>query len=229
MSHDQFDTLLRQTLQDFRISRGEKRVLQSTLEALRADNQDLALFRHRAFEIARGELMSPEAKAVLDWLEDVNKVLQPQASAPAGPAFSQAYFSPDDDCPRQLIRLLGQTRSKLDICVFTITDNRVSDAIVDAQQRKVQVRIISDDDKAHDAGSDIARFKRLGIPVRSDSASSHMHHKFAILDNQRLLTGSYNWTRGAAEYNEENMILTHDDRLVERFARVFEGLWKKFA
>ena len=228
MTDDQFDVILRHTLEDYRISRGEKRVLQATLEELHADNQDLGVYCHRAFEIARGELVSPAAKAVLDWLEDVNKILKPQAPASVGPA-SQAYFSPDDDCPRQLIRLLGRTRRKLDICVFTITDNRVSDAIVDAQQRKVQVRIISDDDKAHDAGSDIGRFKRLGIPVRSDRETSHMHHKFALLDNQQLLTGSYNWTRGAAEYNEENIILTNDDRLVARFAHVFEGLWKKFA
>ena len=26
----------------------------------------------------------------------------------------------------------------------------------------------------------------------------HMHHKFAIFDGERLINGSYNWTRGAA-------------------------------
>ena len=227
MSDDQFDAILRHTLEDFRVSRGEKRILQSTLEELHADEQDLALYRHRAFEIARNELMSPEAKAVLDWLEDVNKVLKPPQTKSDLPE-SQAYFTPGDDCPRHLIRMLGETRQKLDICVFTITDNRVSDAIVDAYDRKVQVRIISDDDKAQDVGSDVERFKRLGIPVRSDAAQSHMHHKFAVMDNKKLLTGSYNWTRSASEYNEENILVPHDPRLVERFARVFEQLWKKF-
>ena len=102
MSDDQFDAILRHTLEDFRVSRGEKRILQSTLQELHADEQDLALYRHRAFEITRNELISPEAKAVLDWLEDVNKVLKPPQTKSDLPE-SQAYFTPGDDCPRRAV------------------------------------------------------------------------------------------------------------------------------
>ncbi len=42
--------------------------------------------------------------------------------------------------------------------------------------------------------------------------SGHMHHKFALFDGGRLLTGSYNWTRGAAETNYENVIDTTDPK-----------------
>ena len=92
MSDDQFDAILRHTLEDFRVSRGEKRILQSTLQELHADEQDLALYRHRAFEIARNELMSPEAKAVLDWLEDVNKVLKPTQTKSDLPEGDSAFL-----------------------------------------------------------------------------------------------------------------------------------------
>jgi cardiolipin hydrolase len=44
-----------------------------------------------------------------------------------------------------------------------------------------------------------------------------------------MLTGSYNWTRGAAQNNEENLILTNDRRLLTAFQGEFERLWVKFA
>jgi phosphatidylserine/phosphatidylglycerophosphate/cardiolipin synthase-like enzyme len=56
-----------------------------------------------------------------------------------------------------------------------------------------------------------------------------MHHKFAVIDGKTLLTGSYNWTRSAADFNEENVVVTDDPRLVSSFAAEFEKLWKKFS
>ena len=140
---------------------------------------------------------------------------------------AEAYFSPGDDCPRAIGRLLASARRTADICVFTITDDRLSDAILDAHRRGVAVRIITDDAKAEDLGSDVGRFERAGIPMRVDRSPFHMHHKFAILDGATLLTGSYNWTRGAARDNEENLIVTDDPRLVAPFAATFDRLWEK--
>ena len=60
------------------------------------------------------------------------------------------------------------------------------------------------------------------MPVKVDRTPFHMHHKFAIFDGARLLNGSYNWTRGAANDNEENLIDTGDPRLLAAFRRQFE-------
>jgi phosphatidylserine/phosphatidylglycerophosphate/cardiolipin synthase-like enzyme len=54
-----------------------------------------------------------------------------------------------------------------------------------------------------------------------------MHHKFAVFDASLVLTGSYNWTRGAAIENEENVIVSGDPRHVTAFSRAFERLWKR--
>ena len=52
-----------------------------------------------------------------------------------------------------------------------------------------------------------------------------MHHKFFIVDKKLVLTGSYNWTRSAALYNQENVISTDDEFVVEKFLNEFEKLW----
>ena len=72
------------------------------------------------------------------------------------------------------------------------------------------------------------RIARAGVEVRVDDSTHHMHHKFAVFDNLTLVTGSYNWTRSAAEYNQENVIVTDEPRLVAAYVRSFDGLWDRF-
>jgi cardiolipin hydrolase len=145
--------------------------------------------------------------------------------APSG--FAEAYFSPGNGCLDAVRGFLQDADRTLDLCVFTITDDRISREIEAAHRRGVRLRILSDDDKAHDLGSDIERFERAGMTVRVDRSPHHMHHKFAIADGRRLLNGSYNWTRSAAQNNEENLIVTDEPRLVAAFAREFEALWAR--
>jgi len=52
-----------------------------------------------------------------------------------------------------------------------------------------------------------------------------MHHKFAIIDNRLLLTGSYNWTFAANNKNEENLMVIDDPEIIEIFQHQFVNLW----
>lgn len=225
MNTDSIDALLRSTLADRSVSRGEKKVLADMVGEWGGNEQKLGVLRQRAFALARSELAGPESKAILEWLEDAIKIFR--APLPAARSDSGAYFTPGDDCPRILNRLMRSTTQTLEICVFTITDNRISDAIVEAHDRGVSVRIVSDDEKAMDRGSDIESLSRRGVPVRVDDSPHHMHHKYAIFDSGQILTGSYNWTRSAAEYNEENFIVTSDARIRSSFESHFERLWER--
>ena len=56
-----------------------------------------------------------------------------------------------------------------------------------------------------------------------------MHHKFTVFDGATLVTGSYNWTRSAANANQENIVVTADRALVDAFEAQFEKLWRQFA
>ncbi len=119
-------------------------------------------------------------------------------------------------------------KQTVEICVFTITDDRLTSAVLEAHGRGVRIRIITDNDKAADLGSDADRFLQAGIDLRVDRTEYHMHHKFAVFDSEVLLNGSYNWTRGAAANNEENFIVTNNRRLVAIFSKIFEELWQQF-
>ena len=139
---------------------------------------------------------------------------------------SHAFFSPGDDCLNAIIACMDAAEESIKICVFTISDDRISDAIMQAHRRGVAIRIITDNDKLHDLGSDIRELAARGLEVRIDKTRNHMHHKFAIFDEVRVLTGSYNWTRSAALYNHENILITDNPSIVQDFSEEFDRLWK---
>ncbi len=228
MTREEIDRILGQTLQDQRLSGGEKKALAEWLAGVRADAQRLAFCRHRAFELARASVINPEAVGVIDWLEEVVKVMLPEAAGD-GETAAEAYFSPDDDCCRRLVQFLGSARQALDVCVFTITDDRLAAGLLDSHRRGVRLRVLTDNEKAFDLGSDVERLRAAGVEVRVDRSPFHMHHKYAVCDGRLLVTGSYNWTRGAASDNKENFLISDDRRLVSAYARAFERLWAEMA
>ncbi len=140
---------------------------------------------------------------------------------------SRAYFSPGDDCLNIITNSLSLAKSSVDICVFTISDDRISKAVLACHSRNVKVRVITDNEKSSDLGSDISTFAKKGIAVKTDCSDAHLHHKFVIIDKKVLLNGSYNWTRSAAEYNEENVVLSYEPELIRAFSAEFEKLWKR--
>ncbi len=228
MNQEEMETILRQTLDDQRLSRSEKRALAEVLADITPSEADLAWLRYRAFELAREAISGHKDLLVLEWLEQIVKVLARGHESTSSETMAEAYFTPGHDATARLVGLLRAARRNVEICVFTITDDRLTSAILDAHRRGVSVRIVTDDEKAFDRGSDIDRLFNAGLRVRTDSSGHHMHHKFAIFDSTILVTGSYNWTRSASANNQENFVVLEEPRLIKAFSRTFEQLWKRF-
>jgi cardiolipin hydrolase len=226
MNLQPFEQILRQTLVDRQFSSSERKSFRAAIAEAGLNEQHRAQLRSLAFRLAREAIANGDALRVVAWLEEVNKVLLPPSNT-ATEVYATVAFSPGDDCVNTIIGQLSSARSYVDICVFTITDNRITSAIREAHRRGIRLRIITDNEKMFDEGSDIEGLEALGIPIRVDMTEYHMHHKFALFDGTTLLTGSYNWTRGAAEFNEENLVVTNESRLVQKFAQVFEQLWEQ--
>ena len=225
MRLDELETILEQTLEDGRLSRAERRALAALFEGLDLSPSARAGYLNRAFRVAEGALDRLSDREVLDWLLALSKSV---ARAGVHARTAEVLFEPRDDCGGRLAELIDAAGRSVRVCVFTVTDDRVSRRLLRAHERGVQVRLISDDDKSHDPGSDVERLARAGVAVRLDQLPDHMHHKFAVFDDQVAVTGSYNWTRGAAERNHENLLITDDPRLVVPYVDEFERLWQRF-
>ena len=144
---------------------------------------------------------------------------------PSAPARIEAYFTPDTECEDRIIAELGRATT-IDIAVYSITNPKIADAIIAAHQRGASVRIVTDRTMAGHKSSMIDELAAAGIPVRTNRRYKIEHNKFAVFDNRRMVTGSYNWTTTATKYNSENCIFLTTP--AQEYTKRFEYLWRMY-
>jgi len=229
MDQQHIEEALSDTFEDFVLTTEEKQQLKEVFKPFEFDNNTLQFARNKAFYLVKKQIgQSPDNHAEsLRWLDGVIKTIDSVRFEQVANK-TKAYFSPGTSCIDRIVSLLNNAKETIDICVFTISCDVISQAVLAAHQRGVKVRIITDDDKADDLGSDIDRFVEKKIKVKTDDSPSHMHHKFAIFDQRILLNGSFNWTRSATKNNNENIVVDTNPKLVKSFQQEFDSLWQQF-
>lgn len=214
-------TQIEKSILDQYFSRAEKKSLKALLQQKILPQEQLRSLKRSIYTIAQHEASADNYKQIIKWLEEVNLAIEAKNSTQ-----QKVYFSPGDACRDAIIAQLKAATQDINICVFTISDNIIVDHIIKCHRKGLDVKIITDNDKAFDMGSDITHLEKQGIQVKVDDTRDHMHHKFMVIDQSSVITGSYNWTRSAAEYNHENIVLLNDAGIAKSYQDEFNRLWE---
>ena len=59
-------------------------------------------------------------------------------------------------------------------------------------------------------------------PTRGDK----IHHKFVVVDNKKVITGSFNWSPAVAHTNDETLLMIHSSLLAKHFTREMDRMWR---
>ena len=140
----------------------------------------------------------------------------------------QVYFSrTNQQVDEIIVGLIDNTGKTIDIAVYSITRQSITDAIIRAHQRGVVVRMVVDESQAGGVGSRVASLETSGINLKRivHTGSAQMHHKFAVIDDRITITGSFNWTTNAVMNNDENFVVITSARVAGEFQTEFERLW----
>ena len=101
--------------------------------------------------------------------------------------------------------------------------NDLIEALSNAKDRGVRVRIYADDSQSDKATIEL--LKSEGLNVKLDSSNQTTHAKLLIIDSNRVLVGSTNWTFTGVEKSHEANVLIYSKELADRFTEYFEELW----
>lgn len=151
-----------------------------------------------------------------------------------------ALFSPDDKIRKTLIAHIQQEKESIKIAIFTFTDSKIAQELINAHERGVFIEIVTDPTSLREQYNKIGELSNHGIPIfvynpqtRKGRYAGIMHHKFALfgknVENKPLLwTGSFNFTRAAHKTNRENVVILDDHALIKQYTAQFE-LEKKYS
>jgi hypothetical protein len=143
---------------------------------------------------------------------------------------TKAYF--DADIKPKIIELLQTAKSEVFVASAWFNDNELYDALL-SLPRTVKVKVLIKKDEERNT-LDWMNLGDCGIKVyqliKESEGRSLMHNKFCVIDNETVITGSYNWTNGANYNNYENIVvIQNDDELCEQYIAQFNDLIKTIA
>ena len=130
----------------------------------------------------------------------------------------------------KLIQRINQATKSIHIASYEFDLTDVAKALIQAKQRGVDVRWITDDEAGIEADTKPGhgQFKMLedaGIPIIDDKRGGLMHNKFWIFDGQTTWTGSTNITISGIFQQNNNVIVIESPELASIYERQFEDMW----
>jgi phosphatidylserine/phosphatidylglycerophosphate/cardiolipin synthase-like enzyme len=136
------------------------------------------------------------------------------------------WFCPEDGCKDRLVEQIDRAEHTLVAAVFTFTHYDIAEAIARAvNERGVQAWVVVEE-KQLDGGIQ-SFFTSRNIAFRLDSNPQLMHHKFTVIDDHTVCTGSFNYTNQADTKNDENLVIIESSDTALRFFEAFQELWDR--
>jgi len=107
------------------------------------------------------------------------------------------------------------------------------DALIQAQARGVEVKVILDRDRPRDPylstvinSAAKSYLERGGVSCRFDREQTLMHLKFVIVDKAISVIGSHNGSAGSFFHYDDISLVVDGERLAEQLTTRFDSLWK---
>ena len=143
-----------------------------------------------------------------------------------GDVLVENYFCPEDHCAERVKEELKKARESIFFMTFSFTHEGITNILLLKHldniiiQGVTETRMVSED-------SNYKLLNYQNILVLKDGNKNTMHHKVFIIDNETVVTGSFNPSKGGDEKNDENLLIIHDKNIAERFSVEFQSVWNE--
>jgi len=144
-------------------------------------------------------------------------------------AKTEVLFSPGGSIKDAIIKNIISSKGTIDVTAFTFTAGDIAEALYQAKERGVQIRVIID--RTQDAKLypviEFLKGEGFNLQFLKGNIGGSMNNAFAIFDDKLLVTGSYTWTEYAEKFNYENAVFIDEPDVVEKYKKEFESLYDK--
>ncbi|MFH0867856.1 MAG: phospholipase D-like domain-containing protein [Candidatus Woesearchaeota archaeon] len=142
------------------------------------------------------------------------------------------YFCPED-CTleswgiNKIINLVNNAEKSVKVAIFSFTHEELADELVKADIRGVDVKVLVERKQRNVQNSQYSRLKDFGVNIKVDGNKYNMHHKFIVIDDSIVITGSPNFSFSGFNRNDENMLIMYNEDVALRFVNEFDRLFSE--
>ena len=134
------------------------------------------------------------------------------------------FFCPEDSCADQIKAELKKAEESIHFMIFSFTHDGIANIMLLKDQAGVKVRGVMEA-RQISKYSKYEVLKYQGIDVLKDGNKNNLHHKVFIIDNQTVITGSFNPSNSGDQRNDENVLIIKDEKIAQKFLKEFEKVY----
>jgi len=140
-----------------------------------------------------------------------------------GGATIKTYFSPRGGTKAAIIEELKKAQKSIRFLAFSFTEKDTGNLMIQKKNEGLKVEGIFDACLI-DRYSMYYPFRENKIFVLRDGNQALLHNKTIIIDEETVITGSYNFSKSAEESNNEDVIIIKSPTLAKQFTDEFSRL-----
>lgn len=142
----------------------------------------------------------------------------------------------DSHIEARIIENISMAKDELCIALAWFTSYNMMNEIKKLKNKGVNIKVIIDDNEKNNKATNIYKLieacNELSIAAVYSGPNNKyhniMHNKYCIIDNKKVIDGSYNWSV-AAKYNEEHIVIIHSPNVAKLFKSNFDRIYNKYA
>ena len=155
---------------------------------------------------------------VLAWTVPVMGIAQTgEPTVEAQTARIRAYFTPGHTVETAIADEIGTAKKEIRVQAYSFTNPVIVQALADAKARGVNVIVVLDKSNRTQKYSAADFTNNAGIETLIDDKHAIAHNKIMIIDDQVVITGSYNFTRAAEKSNAENVVIIESAPIARKY------------
>lgn len=145
--------------------------------------------------------------------------LNPQWQSSNGLERLNVCFTPGGKCTDLIVREIKKAKSSLKVQAYSFTSKPIANAIIDMAKKGVKVELLVDKSLLSSPHSVLPLFKANRISFKVDHVPGIAHNKVIVIDDEAIISGSFNFTNAAQERNAENVLLIRDPELAKHYVQ----------
>lgn len=157
--------------------------------------------------------------AAVSWWQSVNAQAEPAE-------ILGIYFTPPVGGAGGIARQIDGAKKAIKVMAYGFTSINLAEALVRAKKRGVDVALIQDEKSSQNNREAIQKLLDAGIEVRSDGKHAIQHNKVMVIDQDVVITGSYNFTNSAETRNAENIMIVKSEYAARRYLDNWNSHWE---
>ncbi len=192
-------------------------------DAYRNNNNYLEL---RSVELAENYTQEFEKMFILHEFGPERAASTPHPRLTVNGTQIENYFSPGGEVAEHILETLRSARTSIYFMAYSFTRADFAEALIDKARAGVTVQGVVE--KRQIQASASAAWNALteaGLEARLDGNRYNMHSKVFLVDQQIVVTGSYNFTQSAERQNDENVLIIHNAEIARAYWAEWQKVW----